>query len=230
MSMHRRTCPRGVIVGAMSGLGMAFAATTAYGWTEVGDAGDGIGGNYQIVDGSQGAVINEIVGVTSSAAGDFVDAYLISIVDPANFRASTEGAGFDTRLFLFDINGFGLLANDDSPQAAGFGSLLLGQSSDGTGIVLAQGLYILAIAGFELDPVDSNGDEIFDIISPFTEISGPDGPGGANALAAWEDNTALGLAATGAYRILLEGVGPVPAPSSAILFTLAGMTMMRRRR
>src|SRR5262245_10289484 len=55
-------------------------------------------------------------------AGDFEDMYVISIDDPASFSATTAlspgFAEFDSRLFLFDINGLGLLGNDNGGSAA----------------------------------------------------------------------------------------------------------------
>ena len=73
---------------------------------EVGDAGDFPAGSAQATGSGP---LDMILGNT--AGSDFVDAYLIEIVDPAGFSAFATG--FDTRLWLFETDGTPLLANDN---------------------------------------------------------------------------------------------------------------------
>lgn len=199
--------------------------------SEVGDAGDGVGGAWQDPVGIPGDNLSTISGSTSSGMGDIVDAYRIRIVDPMQFLAQTSGgASFDTMLYLFDLSGNAVLANDD------FSSLIVQSSlgpmaTDGTGASVVAGDYILAVTGFQYDPIDGAGQNLFDIpIGDTTEISGPDGAGGMNPHAGWEDNSVVGIAASGEYTISLRGVEIVPAPGAAVLLGGAGIGFAGRRR
>lgn len=221
-----------MVIGLSVGLfaGTALAGTS---WDEVadggGDAGALIPGAQSV--GSAGDSITQITGSTGDS--DFIDLYLINITDPANFVASTAGdqggfggmADFDTKLWLFDIDGFGVLSNDDFGGAP-FHSELLPNADDGSGasIVGQPGLYYLAVGGFGDDALDSNGDAIFDNAA-FDEISGPDGPGGNNPLADWEADGSQGN-----YTLALQGVSGVPAPGALALLGLVGVLGGRRRR
>lgn len=209
--------------------GLAFA-TVAYGggWTEQGDAGD-LPGSAQITNGS-----GPLLSITgSTGGGDGVDMYAIFIDDPVNFIASTAGAGggfggnatFDTQLWLFDANGFGLLGNDDFPGAS-FRSEIRFPAADGpnAGQFPGPGNYFLAISGFNNDPL-SQGGAIFNQQS-FTQISGPDGPGGGLPIIGWS-----GGGATGNYTIALQGASfKIPTPGALSLFGIAGLAAIRRRR
>lgn len=113
--------------------------------------------------------------------GDLQDVFLIYIDDPMNFSATTAFNGgqadFDSRLYLFDMNGAGLLGNDTAPLATAGGTddaLLTNMSDDGTGIVITDpGLYLIAVTVSEFGP-QCAGENIYNIVIP-TEISGPDG-------------------------------------------------------
>lgn len=139
---------------------------------------------------------------------DLQDLYLIRIVSPATFSATTVPIGggsgdasFDTQLFLFRADGSGMLANDEAFSQSD-GSLLTNDADDGTGItVTAAGLYYLGISGFDSSPLAGvPGSEIFSMVSRL-EVSGPDGPGGSlGRLVGW---TAGG--ATGTYLIDVDG-------------------------
>ena len=165
-----------------------------------GDAGD-LPGTAQIVSRPEATpcqtAVTRITG--NRADGSDADMYVICITDPANFSASTVGgAGFDTQLFLFKCDGTGVVHNDDC------GSL---QSciDNSTGCVTEAGIYLLAITGYNQDPVDSDGNLIWND-SPFGEIRCPDGPGAANPIAGW-----TGSGGAGTYTIQLQGayfVGP----------------------
>jgi hypothetical protein len=132
----------------------------------------------------------------SPAAPDFEDMYLIYVVDPLGFVASTSpldggGAEFDTQLWLFRVDpsdctsARGLLANDDIADGKSF-SRILPLASDGSGAaLLVPGFYYIAISGAPGDdPLSANG-LIFDQLDP-TEISGPDGLGGGDPIIGWQ--------------------------------------------
>ncbi|MCH8152924.1 MAG: hypothetical protein IH830_11200 [Planctomycetes bacterium] len=118
---------------------------------------------------------------------DYEDMYLIRIDGPVAFSATTVevfggSAEFDTRLYLFAVDGFGLLGNDDTfipglgEGEVSTGSTLENAATDGTGVVITEpGLYFLAITVSPRDPVSSGG-PIFSF-----ESSGPEGPPGGPA-------------------------------------------------
>lgn len=170
-------------------------------------------------------------------SGDFEDMYQIRILDEPQcggkgFSASTEwmvtpgGANdFNTQLWLFDANGFGLLGNDDA--APGVPQSYI--SFPATDITLqpfpGPGIYYLAISGFNDDPL-SFGGPIFNQANP-TEISGPDGPGGLFQINNWTSN---GSSAIGKYDILLQCAAPVPEPTVSAVLLLSLVVVSRRPR
>jgi hypothetical protein len=137
-----------------------------------------------------------ISGLLGGDPTDYQDMFVLEIADPANFCATTVGpmggAGFDTTLFLFALDGSGLLGNDNTPvlnldDAVMSGSTLDNTSNDGTGIVITEpGLYLLAITVFPNVPLDDNGDPIF-IFREKGEQSGPEEGGGP--IDGWVDAT-----------------------------------------
>lgn len=241
---------RFVSMMSVSALALSCAATSFAGpnWVEDGDAGSSIE-SAQPITNVEGGQVQRIFGSLaghSSASGidpDFEDLYLINITDPGNFMVSTASehggyADFQTSLWLFDADGFGLLGNVYSPQSpvsppgdvAGqiLGSTLLHFATDNTGIVITEpGLYYLAITGVPNHPLASGPTEGMDIFEfdQFDEISGPDGPGGDFPFIKWW----WGEGETGSYEIIVEGVGEVPAPG-AIALMLVGFAGARSRR
>jgi hypothetical protein len=82
---------------------------------------------------------------TTADAADFQDMFLICITDPEGFTAKVDpmGTEFDTRLWLFKLDGKGLLANDNDPVSfpTPF-SALQPNATDGSGAALVTpGLY-----------------------------------------------------------------------------------------
>jgi hypothetical protein len=176
-------------------------------------------------------------GGSVAAAGDYEDMFQITITDPVNFVAETAGLGtadFDTQLWLFDINGNGLLANDDADINTTL-SRIVPPATDGTGQTIPRaGCYLLAITGKDDDPSSASG-AIFNQASA-TEISGPDGAGGALAHTSWS-----GLGEIGGYTIRLTGAAFVARPCSvptlsnwatmimAALVLCAGLVILMKR-
>lgn len=222
---------------------LAFgSAAMAQSWVE----GPGDAGAFPAVSGFQDTVgvgaLTSISGNTDTAGGDLVDAYRIRITDPALFVATTDEslrtlaiADFDTRLWLFDMAGNVVMANDDLGGAP-FRSWISDPAlfTNGTGTVsatmpptaLAVGEYVLVISGFNNDPEDALGVDLADISSQFNALVGPDPAAGA--FAAWE----TGTPGSGLYTIALEGVAYaiVPAPGALALIGLGGLVATRRRR
>ncbi len=180
------------------------------------------------------SISGRLDGVDGSPA-DFVDAYLITITTPGSFTAETfqpaplPGRGgvasdFDTQLWLFDGLGFGLLANDDK-AAADVASLVAPPSTDGTGVTIpGPGTYLLAISVSGVSPLSAGG-AIFDLTDPpgITQVSGPDGVGGAGALIGW-DTSSPNAMIPGDYFIRIT-----PAPATFIPLVLGCLAGRRRR-
>lgn len=164
-------------------------------------------------------------------ADDFQDVYLIFICDPLAFRATTlpgfNGlASFDSSLWLFSIDGRGLIANLDAGPGEPH-SFMLNEATDSTGAqVVVPGLYYLAISGAGSVAVSDPGAlDIFDFAVP-GEVSGPDGPGGTHPITGWS-----GPGQWGHYEIALQGVCTiVPAPGAVGLLGSFGLLALRRRR
>ncbi len=216
-------------------------------WQEMGDAGD-LPGNSQITMGiGMLGFINGGLGMSALRGDiDFEDMFLINIVDPMNFRATTDPndpelamafANFDTQLWLFqptadppDAFALGFLGNDDHPDLPGSNlSLLIPVPTDGSPPLVAPGLYYIAISRYNNDPVSDPGEQIIFLQATPQEISGPDGPGGMMPISGWTGDQGK---FDGAYRIALQGVefAEIPAPGALSLLVLASLIMRRRRR
>jgi MYXO-CTERM domain-containing protein len=215
----------------------------AQSWSEVGDAG-----NFPGVGGAQATMgvgaLTTISGNTGTAGGDLEDAYMINIVNPAAFIATTDVvfngaafADFDTRLWLFDMAGNVVMGNDDVDGAAG--STFKSFISDpalyaGTGGVSAAappgtivaGNYVLIIAGFSHDPEDAANVDLANL-GEFDSLVGPN-PLSSGVFDHWE----AFAPESGRYTIALDGVeySTVPAPGALALIGLGGLVATRRRR
>jgi hypothetical protein len=131
---------------------LAFAQQVGTTWVESPDAGELPRPNHppaaQAVVGRgplesiEGAIVPR---------GQRADVDMFKICAGPGFSATTVGgADFDTQLFLFDRNGVGIYANDDS--AGTVQSTLPAGHANGPNI---RSEYFLAISEFDRDPVDS---------------------------------------------------------------------------
>lgn len=157
---------------------------------------------------------------------DYQDMFLISIPVPSIFSARTVPFGFadiDTELFLFSVNGLGLLNNDNEFGPPIFFSRILPNATDGSFNLTAPGNYVIGVAGAGNVPT-STGLAIFNK-SNSLEISGPDGPGGGGVHDGWVPNDV-----TGRYVIELTGAAYVPAPGAGAAGLLGLLALARRRR
>jgi hypothetical protein len=223
-------------------LSLARVAAGGPEWVEggasgaLGDAGSLPGTAQSVIgNGSLTTISGELEGTGLQAGGpvDFEDMYVIQIDGPTVFFASTladdDGfAEFDTALWLFDIDGLGLLGNDFGgtfqgaavPGDSSGDSRLGNASDDGTSIVINEpGLYLLVITRAPNVPQSGDGDIfMFDV---FNEVSGPDGPGGSSPITQWTgdipEQVEAGGDVPGEYRITFDGSG-FALPSGACCF------------
>ncbi|MBL8732993.1 MAG: hypothetical protein JNN13_11545 [Planctomycetes bacterium] len=153
-------------------------------WTEVGDAED-LCKTAQATTG-QGSM-TAITGSLGSSLD--ADIYLIDIVNPTSFVASTMGGtSIDTMLMLFDDTGRAVTGNDD------FGGSWQSRI-DGT-LVPHPGRYCLAISAFGRRPITPAG-EIFTIAGSMYPVL----DGAREVLTGWENSGG----GSGAYTITLSG-------------------------
>lgn len=203
-------------------LSAVSSASAGPDWDEVGDAGS-TPGTAQIIGGGGPVktIRGNLTGAPLAGGPDFEDMYQIIIDEPTIFCARTVplnatldccnqpinpllGTNFNTQLWIFKADGRGLLGNDDQPGNAPF-SALTNTANDGSGaMIVTPGIYYIAVSGGPArDPVSSTG-QIFNQAT-LTEISGPDGPGGANPIINW-----IGTGVSGHYEIVMCGVKSVP--------------------
>ena len=206
---------------AMCGLSApaALAADRGPLYEEDDDAGS-LPANAKKVEGSGSlqAISGSLTG-NSRGEGDYQDMYEVYIAHPGEFllKVTEVSQGLNTQLFLFDPEGRGMLANDDSlvdnqpsPNAE-----LPNASTDGTNVVLKHpGAYYIAISGTPSRPVSQEGPIFsFNPDTPF-EVSGPDGQGGTLPIFAWGSE-----GDTGSYVISLTGVNFLPPAPGACCLT-----------
>jgi hypothetical protein len=196
-------------------------AATIWLESDHGDAGK-FPWNAQVIVGS--GVLDEIRGRIVAPNG--VDMYLISITDPAGFSANATTNGItdvleNPQLFLFDLDGYGVEANDDRSDDNVLPRLRAGNADSPT----VPGLYYLAISGYDNDPKSQGNGRLFR--NNTTGIMGPNGPGGAFPIDAWTNDGSD----TGRYRILLNGAAfATPEPATVVLLAAGLAAWFVRRR
>ncbi len=199
-------------------------------WIEDRDAGSMVGSAQ---DTTGAGFVQTIAGTLGGE--DQEDVYRINVQDANNFYSPINfglrgDITFDAALWLFDSEGYGLLGNDNDPLLGGTAPRLITPSTDGVTLLLAPGTYYLAITESGNVPLSLGaapglgGAGVFQEIFLFansTEVSGPDGPGADNPLAAWSGGAGNG----GTYGIVVT-----PAPSTLGVLSLMGLGLARRRR
>lgn len=199
-------------------------------WVEIGDAGSLPNTAQKITGtGSSTTSVRGTLNPGSGAAGsggDAQDMYMVQITEPQVFYVSTSphlggSAEFDTQLWIFEVEGGGLLGNNNTwvPKGGGNqGSTIWSASNDGTQIVITEpGLYLFAISTVETVPA-SDGGPMFFFFTP-TEVSGPDGPGGQLPIIGWHETEPPGRSRGEdpiEYFITMAGAAPVPTLAAGL--------------
>lgn len=151
----------------------------------------------------------------SGPEGDFEDMFLVRIANPGSFQMRTvdplTGDEFNTQIWVFDLDGRGILANSLDLSNPPF-SLMGNAANDGSGsTIVAPGLYYIAISGGDgvgpgRHPVDADGLPIFNFDPSFPELIY--GPASPEPVVAWK-----GEGEIGDYEIEFIGVEFVPVGS-----------------
>ncbi|MCX7925120.1 MAG: DVUA0089 family protein, partial [Fimbriimonadales bacterium] len=159
------------------------------GWDEFANGGGDAGDLPETSQSTGNASIPVIRGQMDASD---VDMYAIYIENPSTFSASTiGGATWDTQLWLFDANGKGVVANDDS---AGLQSRI----DNTAGCITQPGVYYLAISRFARNAAGCEGGGIW----AGRTNNCPNGAEPNSRVASWFNSTA----SAGEYRIFLTGV------------------------
>jgi hypothetical protein len=178
-----------VVVAAVGGSAVFAFVAGAQTWVEVGDAGE-LPSTAQEITGT-----GPLAAISGRNGGDDTDMFLLQIVDPAAFRATTvDLVDWDTQLWLFRPDGMGVVLDDDEEAGETAQSTLTNR------FVMSPGPYLLAISEFDRDPFDA-GSQLLWENEPFRRERRPDGPGAANPIAAWDGKTQGGHR----YTIALSG-------------------------
>lgn len=178
-------------------------------FTEVGDAEQLLGADQTVNSPASGAAFDAIFGNLSSDSD--VDLYQLFLTEGQPFTASTVGStDINTQLFLFDSNGLGVFANNDS---VGFQSTVpLYQPF----IPAHSGTYYLGISSYDKDPLSSQG-YIFDA------VENPNASGAGLPLNGWDEMPRIPTVrpSSGAYTITLnsrsEGLQVQPGRTLALV-------------
>jgi hypothetical protein len=220
--MHKKARFWRLALLLLSGLLVGGHANAVPVWAESGDAG-------QLPATAQTPIGVGALTTITGAIISLVDAdlFVIHISTPALFSASTVGTPgtvVDTQLFLFDLSGNPIAANDDDGAVLRRSRLAAGNALYAS---LAPGDYLLGISAWDTDPLSAGGAIFPNDATSNNTVVGPTGPGGGSALSAW---TVPGQE-LGSYTIKLTGAAYVPEPNTLVLFALglAGLGVGRRK-
>jgi hypothetical protein len=160
-------------------------------WTEQGDAGD-LPETAQATGTDTSTPLRTISGTLD--AND-VDMFAIYIADPSAFRAETNTTttDFDSQLWLFDVNGNGIVHDDDSAGS------LRSRITNANNCIPGPGIYYIAISRWNRDPIDCDGNAIW------TSASNACAVAGRSRVASWTGSTSAGT-----YQIVLQGAFTAP--------------------
>lgn len=157
-----------------------------------------------------------------------VDMFRIRITNPALFSATTNSlntALADTTLYLFNLDGSGIVKNDDIDN-----SNFLSRIDSSLTSSLVAGDYLIAVGIFGIVPFTvASPTSISESVFNPSDFSGQTGPqNGAAPVVSWAAVSSWNE--SGAYEILLTGAEFVPTPGASALAGLGLLAGLRRRR
>ena len=213
-------------------LALATASLQGQTYTEIGDAGQTLGG-AQTTGPTSGQTLNTIFG-TIGNGGD-ADMFIITLTAPTTFSATTTFGGLtllDTALFLFNSSGQAIYTNDDASGTSVQSTLPSGSSFT---MSLAAGVYYLGISLSGNEAVNLNGQLLFAAYTNGDPTSVRGRAAGLNPNTHANFNGLTSFAESGAYRIDLTATATanaIPEPSTAALCLAgaAGVAVFVRRR
>lgn len=223
---HKALLPSTLAAVALATLTSAGSAH-AQAYMESGDAGQTL--STAASTGSGGALTS--VSGTLTGVND-ADLYRIFIANPATFSATIStstsavyGAGaLDTSLFLFDLNGRAIIANDDASGLTVQSAL---PAFSGMG-----GIYLLGISLSGNEPINSVNQTLFTQSTTPTDVRTANSGLSPATFNSFNSNAAF--ADSGPYGLSLTGVTAVPEPSTWALTGMGalalGVTLVRRNR
>jgi uncharacterized protein (TIGR03382 family) len=172
--------------------------------------------------------LTNITGTVSTAGPNIAHYFMIRISDPANFSARTDinpGSGVDTALYLMNLDGTGIAANDDISGTNFLSHMPVGNAAYAT---LPAGDYLLLVTSYGVLPAWSTTPAIASLIfnpTPFTGVRTPQNTNVHSTYLFFQDADP-----GGSYNVTLTGVEFVPTPGAVALLGLGGLAAMRRRR
>lgn len=166
-----------------------------------------------------------LTSITGNITSNDADLFGIFLTAGQLFSATTvvttaPPVAYDSQLFLFDAQGFGIVANDNLLNVTTLSSI--------TFTATTTGIYYLGISGFNYDPRDTAGNFIF--ADTRTGQIAPNA--GVAALGSWANNTGSTSTAF-SYNIAMIGALPVPEPAvggGLLAFAGLGVTSAFRRK
>ncbi|GIV10746.1 MAG: hypothetical protein KatS3mg020_0237 [Fimbriimonadales bacterium] len=160
-------------------------------WTETGDAGD----LPETAQATGTDTSTPLPSISGALAADDVDMFAIYIADPATFQAETNSTttNFDSQLWLFDVNGNGIVHDDDS--AGGLRSRI----NNANNCIPGPGIYYIAISRYNRDARNC------DDAAMWTSASNACAVSGSGRVASWSGTTAAGN-----YEIVLTSAFTAP--------------------
>ncbi|GIV05766.1 MAG: hypothetical protein KatS3mg016_1341 [Fimbriimonadales bacterium] len=160
-------------------------------WTETGDAGD----LPETAQATGTDTSTPLPSISGALAADDVDMFAIYIADPATFQAETNSTttNFDSQLWLFDVNGNGIVHDDDS--AGGLRSRI----NNANNCIPGPGIYYIAISRYNRDARNC------DDAAMWTSAANACAVAGSGRVASWSGTTAAGN-----YEIVLTGAFTAP--------------------